>query len=465
MPFSSIVFLFYFLPCFLVLYALLPWKNTVLLAASLLFYGWGEPRYVPLLLLFILINYGFGLLLESRRDRAKAVLAVAIAINLGLIGVFKYLDFLAGDWNWLADRLGLPGLPKPGIALPLGISFFTFQGISYLIDVYRGTIPAQRSLLRFATYKAMFPQLIAGPIVRYREVAAELADRRMTGDRIALGLQYFAVGLAQKVLLANTLAVPADQMFGLPAGQLTTAGAWFGLVCYMLQIYFDFGGYSNMAIGLAHMMGLTFPRNFDRPYAALSVTEFWRRWHMTLSSWFRDYLYIPLGGNRGPAWRTYANLLAVFFLCGLWHGASWNFVIWGLYHGAFLIAERAGLSRVLDRSWRPLRHLYLWLAVMIGWVFFRADTLDQALGYLSALSGLSAGDPILAPLSRHAGNSVIAALICGVVLAVAPVARLEKLAESVRLRPMLQTASVVLFLCAAFSLASGTYNPFIYFRF
>ena len=454
MPFSSIVFLFYFLPCFLLLYALLPWKNGVLLAASLAFYGWGEPRYVPLLLLFILINYGFGLLIEARRDKAKPVLALAVAVNLGLIGVFKYLDFLIGSWN----GLGLPPLPKPGIALPLGISFFTFQGLSYLIDVYRGVIPAQRSLLRFATYKAMFPQLIAGPIVRYREVAAELAARRMTPDRFALGLQYFAVGLAQKVLLANVLAVPADQIFGLPSDQLSTPAAWFGLACYSLQIYFDFGGYSNMAIGLAHMMGLSFPRNFDRPYASLSVTEFWRRWHMTLSSWFRDYLYIPLGGNRVPLWRVYANLLAVFFLCGLWHGASWNFVIWGLWHGAFLIAERAGLGRWLARAWRPLRHLYLMLAVMLGWVFFRADTLDQALGYLSALAGAGG----MGSLARYAANSVLAALAIGALLSAAPIARLE----AIRLpRPLLQTASLLLFLIAAVNLASGTYNPFIYFRF
>ena len=449
MPFSSIVFLFYFLPCFLLLYLLLPWKNSVLLVASLLFYGWGEPRYVPLLLLFILLNYGFGLLIEARRTQAKAILAVAVTINLGLIGVFKYLDFLIGSWN----GLDLPPLPKAGIALPLGISFFTFQGLSYLIDVYRGVIPAQRSLLRFATYKAMFPQLIAGPIVRYREVAADLAERRMTPDRFALGLHYFAAGLAQKVLIANTLAVPADQIFGLPADQLSTPAAWFGLACYSLQIYFDFGGYSNMAIGLAHMMGLSFPRNFDRPYAALSVTEFWRRWHMTLSSWFRDYLYIPLGGNRVPAWRVYLNLLAVFFLCGLWHGASWNFVIWGLWHGAFLIAERAGLGALLERAWRPLRHLYLMLAVMLGWVFFRADTLDQALHYLSALAG--AGEA--GSLARYAGNSVLTALAVGSVLSVMPI--------KLNSRPVLQAASVLLFLVAAFNLASGTYNPFIYFRF
>lgn len=466
MPFSSVVFIFYFLPLFLAAYYLLPGKNLVLLAASLVFYGWGEPRFLPLLLAVIGLNYLFGRAIgASDGRRASLLLAAGVAADLGLLGVFKYLNFFVAEWDWLALQAGLPALPAPGIALPLGNSFFTFQGLSYLFDIRAGLIPAQKGLVEFATYKAMFPQLIAGPIVRYREIAAELPERRIDASRVALGIEYFVAGLSQKVLLADTLALPADHIFSVPAGQLPVGTAWLGALCYMLQIYFDFGGYSNMAIGLAHMIGFSFPRNFDRPYASASVSEFWRRWHMTLSAWFRDYLYIPLGGNRVPPLRLYANLLTVFFLCGLWHGASLNFIVWGLYHGAFLIAERAGLSRLLDGLWRPLRHLYLWLAVMVGWVFFRAASLADALDFLRAMAGVGQGDPIAVPLERYLSPSVVAALAIGLFLSVWPLPRLETLQQLPTLRPVWRAASVLLFLCCAFSLAGGVYNPFLYFRF
>ena len=465
MVFSSVVFLFYFLPAFFLLYYLLPWKNTVLLLASLLFYAWGEPRYLPLLLFVIVLNYGFGLIVGEGRSK-RALLAIGLVANLGVLAYFKYFGFLCASLDTVLNSLRLPALAIPQIALPLGISFFTFQGMSYLIDVYRGDVAAQPSLLKYAMYKAMFPQLVAGPIVRYAQVAHEVDHRSIDAARVEKGVTLFIVGLAQKVLIANTVAAPVDKIFALPTAELAPEVAWFGALGYALQIYFDFCGYSNMAIGMGHMMGFTFPRNFDRPYASQSVTEFWRRWHMTLSSWFRDYLYIPLGGNRRGPLKTYFNLLAVFFLCGLWHGASWTFVIWGLYHGAFLVVERLGIGGMLAKLHPLLRHAYLILVVIIGWVFFRSDTLGHAISYLHAMVA-NGGDRDLAPIVRFVVPSTILAVAAGCLLAVTPLPDLQRPTKewTPGWRPATSAFCLAMLALSAVSLAAGTYNPFIYFRF
>lgn len=481
MVFSSVIFLFYFLPLFLGAYLLLvPWRAWVIVVGSFIFYAWGEPLYVPLLLAVILLNWAVGRMLGRAGAGRHLVLAAGVAANLLFLVFFKYVGFLSVQFDTLLGLAGVAWQPHVAVPLPLGISFFTFQGISYLVDIHRGDVGAQPSLLKFAMYKSMFPQLIAGPIVRYRQIAAEIDNRAVSMVRWRRGIEIFVLGLAQKVLIANTVALPADQVFSLPPDQLTGATAWLGAVCYMAQIFFDFSGYTNMAIGLGHMMGFTLPRNFDRPYQSQSVTEFWRRWHMTLSSWFRDYLYIPLGGNRHGAPRTYANLLAVFLLCGLWHGASWTFAIWGLYHGAFLIAERATRAVTAFRVWRPVRHAYLLLVVVVGWVLFRSESLSEAGTMLRAMLGFGTAGALAMPPQRYAPGSVVAALVAAALLSAAPPLATWRAAQTraggfaASRGGLVRTAAfdgvriagvLSLFLLAATVLSAGTYNPFIYFRF
>jgi alginate O-acetyltransferase complex protein AlgI len=396
-------------------------------------------------------------------------------LDLAILGFFKYSGFIVHNINQM-----LPGAPAPELhlALPLGISFFTFQLISYVADVHTRAVSAERDPSRFAAYILMFPHLIAGPIVRYADIRDELhADRRRTGQ-IGLGIQYFIVGLCQKTLVANTVAPLADHAFGLHGGTLDAATAWLGAFAYALQIYFDFCGYSNMAIGLAFMIGFTYPKNFDYPYAARSVTEFWRRWHISLSSWFRDYVYIPLGGNRGSAAKTIRNLLIVFLLTGFWHGAAWNFVLWGLYHGAFLMLERFGFNRLLAIAPRLLGRIYLILAVVIGWVLFRADSLPHALDYVGAL--FSSPHALPAPTLNMLNAEVITALSIGAVLSfpVLPYAlerlRAPRLANSAHLAAHLDTHGVhvlptaillIGLLISVARLAGSSLNPFLYFRF
>jgi alginate O-acetyltransferase complex protein AlgI len=456
MLFSSITFLFYFLPLFLIAYHLLPAPNLVLLLASLLFYGWGDPARLPLLLFCILLNYGAGLAIGRAGPTARIWLALGVAGNLALLLFYKYAGFFVAQWAALAPLAGFSAPEIPRIALPLGISFFTFQGISYLIDIRRGIVLPQRSLLRFAMYKAMFPPLIAGPIVRYAVIADRVASRSVTPAQWTRGIESFTTGLGQKVLLANTLAGPVDRLFALSPGDLSMGAAWLAATGYALQIYFDFAGYSNMAIGLGRMIGFELPANFNRPYAAQSVTDFWRRWHITLSTWFRDYLYIPLGGNRGGPWRTGANLTLVFLLCGLWHGASWNFALWGLYHGTFLVLERIGLGRLLARLPPPLRHAYLIPVVVVGWIPFRAEDFGQTWGMLRAMAGRSASDG-----GPELSATLVTALVVGGIAAVWP-------HDPAPLRlpiSICQGACLLLLVLSAASLAAGTYNPFIYFRF
>jgi len=459
MLFSSITFLFYFLPLFLLAYHLLPVPNLVLLLASLLFYAWGDPARLPLLLFCIALNWGFGLAIGRADPGARVWLGLGIAGNLALLLYYKYAGFLVAQWAVVAPLVGLAVPESPRIALPLGISFFTFQGISYLIDIRRGIVRPQRSLLRFAMYKAMFPPLIAGPIVRYAGIADRVDQRPVTPALWARGIESFTIGLGQKVLLANTLAGPVDRLFARAPGELSMAAAWLAAFGYALQIYFDFAGYSNMAVGLGRMIGFELPANFNRPYAAQSVTDFWRRWHITLSTWFRDYLYIPLGGNRGGPWRTGANLTLVFLLCGLWHGASWNFALWGLYHGAFLVLERIGLGRVLVRLPALARHAYLILVVTVGWVPFRAEDFGQTARLLRALAGQTMVATAAGGLGLTA--TLATALVAGSLAAVWP-----RDPWPLRLPvPLRQAACLLLLVLSAASLAAGTYNPFIYFRF
>ncbi len=470
MLFPSVTFLFYFLPLFFLLYCAAPGttaKNIVLLVASLLFYAWGEPRFVLLLAAQIVLNYGFALLIGGAQPEwRRSAIAAGVAANLVLLGVFKYADFAVGALNAAAGR---EAFALPGIALPLGISFFTFHAISYLVDVYRGGVKPNRSLLDVAVYIAMFPQLVAGPIIRYHTIARRLAERRMTLGRVSAGLRIFIIGLAQKVLIADEVSRIAEAVFDKLA-QPSMAEAWLGLSGYTIQIYFDFAGYSNMAIGLGLALGLAFPRNFRLPYAARSVTEFWRRWHISLSQWLRDYLYIPLGGSRGPALETYRNLGLVFVACGLWHGANWTFVIWGVHHGAFLVIERAGLGAALVRhAW--LARAYLLFAVMTGWVWFRARDLEHALAFFGSLAGAH-GVSGLSPATAMLVHPVtIGALLAGAVLATVrlnlhwALHRAFRRAAGATFALGDTVATVALFALSVLTVAAGSYSPFLYFRF
>jgi alginate O-acetyltransferase complex protein AlgI len=472
MVFSSISFLFYFLPAFLVLYFLVPAraKNFVLFVASLLFYSWGEGAYVVVLLAYLVFNYACGRLIDPLEGgRRKAALAAGVAVNLCGIIYFKYAAFLLG---WAVEvSVALPD------HLPAGISFYTFHSISYLADVYRRSATAERNILSLAVYLSMFPQLIAGPIIRFKDICGEIRHRVHTWQKAHAGARQIVIGLAQKVLIADNLGLLADGAFNTVPGALTAGLAWAGLVAYSFQLYFDFAGYSNMAIGMGRVLGLTYPKNFDLPYCSTSITEFWRRWHISLSTWFRDYLYIPLGGNRVSRSRTFLNLLVVFLLCGLWHGASLNFVVWGLYHGVFLVLERTRFGALLEARWRPLRYGYALLVVMIGWVFFRSPTLPHALEYLQAmfcLGGLCIGTPTdelyqVAPW--HLLWLAIAAALATPLRALYG-ARVslggEQLAPafaSVRAQLSEAAGVMLLLVVTAMALAGGTYSAFLYFRF
>lgn len=495
MVFSAPTFLFLFLPAVLGAVLLSPRgaRNLVLLFASLFFYAWGETDYVLLMVGSIVFNYGAGLWIGrvragqgAARRRGRWSLAIAVAVNLGLLATFKYAGFLYETIAPVGRSLGLS--PSPAVSaglteihLPIGISFFTFQAISYLIDVHRGEHPAQRDPVRLALFISLFPQLIAGPIVRYKDLVGQLADRLIDVEGAAEGVRRFTVGLSKKLLIANSLGIPADAIFALPADELRPSVAAFGLLCYSLQIYFDFSGYSDMAIGLGRLFGFRLPENFDHPYSARSLTEFWRRWHISLSRWFRDYLYIPLGGNRRGVARTYANLLIVFLLCGLWHGASWNFVIWGLVHGAFLVLERVGLAQVLGRMGRVGPHVYCLAVVAFAWVFFRAESLPAAGLFLRSLVGLGAdvlpGAAMIVDFaslealvacavgaywaSGHAAGWLAGLRERGVVEAGPTLARMR----SAALGAAPTFGLVALWLLCGMKLASRTYDPFLYFRF
>ena len=481
MVFASPIFLFLFLPLTLAAYFAFPraWRNAVLLVASLAFYAWGEARYLPLIVGSVVFNWIMGRViggtLEARARRRR--LAVAIAGNLAALAVFKYANFTVANVNTLAPVLAITPFALAAIPLPLGISFFTFHAISYVVDVYKRNAEAEHNIPRFALYILLFPQLIAGPIIRWRDIASQLRTREQRVADFAWGMRRFVLGLGKKVLIANTLGRTADAIFGLPAGELTTPLAWLGVVCYTLQIYFDFSGYSDMAIGLMRMFGFRILENFNYPYISRSIREFWRRWHISLSNWFRDYLYVPLGGNQRGGRRAYANLVIVFLLCGLWHGASWPFVLWGAWHGAFLVAERAGLDSLLRGSGHATRlisHVYALGTVMAGWVLFRCDTLAHAIDYFQALGGFAQGKSVRHPIAEYFDPLVAVTLGLAAIFATPLAPRIGAWRDSVAAAPgraataMLGADLVWLtavgVMASAF-LAAGTYNPFIYFRF
>ncbi|HWA74550.1 MAG TPA: MBOAT family protein [Polyangiaceae bacterium] len=477
MVFASPLFLFAFLPLALALYYLTPSRarNFTLLCLSLAFYGWGERQWVIVMLASIALNWLGALGVEqlAGQARQKWLLAAVIGLNLSALACFKYGDFAIDNLNALLTPLGVAPFPRANLHLPLGISFFTFHAISYVVDVYRKESQALETPLDTALYIALFPQLIAGPIIRYHYIEEQLKKRSPALSDVAYGVQRFVWGLAKKVLVANVVAKCADEVFALSPAQLGFGVAWLGVLAYALQIYFDFSGYSDMAVGLGRMFGFRFPENFNYPYVARSITEFWRRWHISLSSWFRDYLYIPLGGNRVSKARTYVNLITVFLLCGLWHGASWAFVIWGALHGLFLVLERSPLGKALGALPRALQHVYALVVVCVGWVFFRAPDATFALHFLKALAGLSQGSPASHPFTLFFTPAVACAGVIGLVLSTPVAARLQARFESAAPRPasvlLWRFASVcsifVLFTLSAAYLATRTYNPFIYFRF
>ena len=459
MLFSGIPFLFYFLPAVLILYFLVPRKgrNAVLLLSSLLFYAWGEPKYVVLMVVSILLFYGYGLAVE-RSHRPKLWLAVSVCTGAGLLGLFKYADFAVENFNALT---GL-SVPLLRLALPIGISFYTFQCISYVVDVYRGDTKAQKKLIHFGTYVAMFPQLIAGPIVRYVDVEGDLADRKTTGEDFAEGLFLFLIGLGKKVLIANNLG-QLTELFR-SSTEKSVLFCWLYAIAFALHIYFDFSGYSDMAVGLGRIFGFRFPRNFQYPYISGSITEFWRRWHMTLGGWFRDYVYIPLGGNRVSRGRWVFNILVVWMLTGLWHGAAWNFVLWGLLFAALLLLEK--WVPAIRKLPAVLRHGYVLLAVVMSFVIFNAADLRQAFGDLGGMFGL-AGLPAVTAESVYYLKSYLPLLILAAVGAT-PLVRNAALRLHTRIpwTAALRFAAALLLLlvCTAY-LVDGSFNPFLYFRF
>jgi alginate O-acetyltransferase complex protein AlgI len=478
MVFASPIFLFLFLPLVLAAYFALPrrWGNIILLVVSVAFYVWGEGATVALVLASVAFNWLLGGKIGDAKDTAarRRWLTLAITGNLALLAVFKYTNFAVANANDVLAALGWSTLVVAAIPLPLGISFFTFHSISYLVDVYRGNAAPQRRIASFSLYILLFPQLIAGPIIRYKDIAAQLPPRGRHCQDFVEGVRRFVIGLGKKVLVANTLGNVADQVFGIAPHELNTPAAWLGIVCYTLQIYFDFSGYSDMAIGLMRMFGFRVLENFNYPYIAQSIREFWRRWHISLSNFFRDYLYIPLGGNQLGRARTYVNLTIVFLLCGLWHGASWTFIVWGVWHGVFLIVEHAGLGDRLERAWRPLRHAYALAAVIGGWVLFRCDTLSHAGAYYAALGGGGAPTYAKFPLLMYL-DPLVATTLAVAVIGAMPVGRalghvLDRAAPTQRWTTSLGLygewlwlAAVLIASCSA--LAAGTYNPFIYFRF
>jgi alginate O-acetyltransferase complex protein AlgI len=488
--FTEPTFLFLFLPLLLGL-CFLPgaWRtiregvsshaayaNGLLLAASIVFYAKGGGSFTWLMLGSIAFNYWMAIRVDRvhahSHARARTLAGIAVATNLIVLGWFKYANFLSENVNAVLGFAGAPPFELPNVVLPIGISFFSFHAISYVVDVSRRDAVAQKSPVHAALYLLLFPQLIAGPIIRYRDIADQLARRIVSLEDFAEGIRRFIIGLGKKVLIANVVGGPADRIFGMPAAQLDAGHAWLGVVCYTLQIYFDFSGYSDMAIGLGRMFGFRFPENFRWPYVADTIQEFWRRWHISLSSWFRDYLYVPLGGNRASPARVYLNLVTVFFLCGLWHGASWNFVIWGLFHGSFLVVERLGLAAALGRVWAPIRHVYVLVVVMVGWVFFRADTLQGAAAFLEAMAGMGGAAPTPLTLGFYLTPELLLALAAGVTGAVPILPVLHRWRQSLPgqwpafgLDTFGTAVLMVIFVASVMQVAANTYNPFIYFRF
>ena len=467
MLFSSQVFLYFFLPITLIVYYLSPkkFRNFILLIASLIFYAWGEPVYILIMLFSTVFDYINGLLIDKFQKKnqhkyAKIVLIISVVGNLAILGFFKYSDFLISNINSLFNL----NLSLLAIALPIGISFYTFQTMSYTIDVYKQNVKAQKNFISFATYVTLFPQLIAGPIVKYRDVSESLENRKENIADFSEGIKRFIIGLFKKVMIANNAGFIWESIHSLPYSEISLSLAWIGAICYSLQIYYDFSAYSDMAIGLGKMFGFHFLENFNYPYIAKSITDFWRRWHISLSSWFKEYVYIPLGGSRKTIARTVINLLIVWFLTGLWHGASWNFVVWGLYFGVLLIIEKFVLKKVLDKMPSFIRHLYTLFFVIISWVIFACPTLEDGLNYISIMFNFN--NEIISPsvsylISTHFVLFIIAIIGCTPIF--------KKIKEKLKNNKIFMIIEIiiclVLFFISLSFLVGSTYNPFLYFRF
>lgn len=470
MVFSSMIFLWLFLPLILFFYFIVKdkYKNIVLLIFSLLFYAWGEPKYILLMILSILINYFLGLLLNKYRKKfGKLILIIAIIINIGLLLYFKYFNFFVTNINKL---LNFELLSVRNIILPIGISFYTFQILSYIIDLYRKEIKVQKNILNLALYVSFFPQLIAGPIVKYKDVDSEIKKRKVDIELFSSGVRRFVYGLGKKVIISNSLAIVIDSIYSHDISSFNTPIAWLAILAYTLQIYYDFSGYSDMAIGLGRMFGFHFQENFNLPYISKSITEFWRRWHISLSTWFKLYLYIPLGGNRKGKYRTYLNLFIVFLATGLWHGASFNFLAWGLYYGIFLIIEKLFLKKLLDNNkFKFINHFYVMFIVIVGWVFFRAISLKTALKILKIMFSFDFSKNYI--LTPHIINNkiiitfILAIIFCG------PIQQLfSKLKNKEKLINIYNNyieyfIIIIIMIISISELIGSTYNPFIYFRF
>lgn len=473
MVFSSLLFLFRFLPAVLVLYFLAPRKirNIILFLFSLFFYAWGEPRYVFLMLFSITMDYTVGRFIDrykaaGEQKKAKRALMVSVVVNLSVLGFFKYADFIITSVNGVLGS----NIPLLGIPLPIGISFFTFQTMSYAIDVYRGATKVQKNWINYGTYVSMFPQLIAGPIVQYKTIAKQMQERRENADDFVAGIHRFMIGVGKKVLLANNIGALCDYILAMPVEQMPAATAWLGALAFTFQIYFDFSGYSDMAIGLGKMFGFHFLENFNYPYISKSITEFWRRWHISLSSWFREYVYIPLGGNRRGMAKQIRNILVVWMLTGIWHGAHWNYVLWGIYYGIFLILEKFVVGKWIQKLPGFFQNFYTMFIVVIGWVLFKCEDLSLCISYLRAMfGGFGAGFANSETVYLLYNNAVLF-----VVLILGSTMLPRKLAQRAKEAAQRQTWVWTFLRCAFYAgifvisvayLVDATYNPFLYFRF
>lgn len=477
MVFSSTIFLFLFLPAFLIAYYLCPakWRNEVALVASYIFYAWGAPRFAYVLFFSTIIDYVLGrYIYKSKTKRKKKQgLALALVLNVGLLAYVKYANFFVTEANRFLSLFGLDAIHWTHIALPIGVSFFTFQKISYLVDVYRGTVAPAKNFRQFALYVVLFPQLIAGPIVRYHDIAKQLVKRAYTSAGFLEGMYRFSIGMGKKVLIANPMGKTADMVFGLSALDLTNGYAWLGAIAYAMQIYFDFSGYSDMAIGLGKMMGFDFLENFNRPYISRTFTEFWRRWHISLSNWMKEYLYIPLGGNRVAKGRMFFNLWVVFLISGFWHGAAWTFILWGAYHGMFLVIDKIGWYRIAEKLPRLFTIPLTFIFVLFGWVLFRSETATQAFSFLGRMLDFQSpivSNVLLVELINNRGWVAL-----GIAIFISFVPALSFVKQSIAWMKKHQTrwyinigqmgAIVVLLFLSAMQLANAQFNPFIYFRF
>ncbi len=465
MLFSSMSFIYLFLPIVCVLYFFVRQesKNTVLLIASIIFYAWGEPRYLSVMILTILVNYIGALLINDYRRYSKCALWVTIILNLSFLFYFKYFNFFIDNINlFLQNKISFVN-----VIMPIGISFYTFQAMSYLIDVYRQEVKVQRDLYKLSLYIVLFPQLVAGPIVKYHDVADQIESRQINFDKVLEGIKRFIVGLSKKMLIANTMGAVADKIFSQPVENFDALTAWIGAIAYSLQLFFDFSGYSDMAIGLGLIFGFRFLENFNYPYISKSITEFWRRWHISLSTWFKEYLYIPLGGNKVSRLRNYFNLFVVFLVTGFWHGASWNFIFWGLWHGMFIIFEKiSGWHKdVGGKALIGLKHIYALFVIVIGWVMFRAENMEYACQYLKNMFGLVEKHRLTFDYGYYVGNVEILIFLIAVLCSMPIFKNMFQKGQNKILYALSCVWLMFLFILSSSVVAASTYNPFIYFRF